>query len=401
MTYSYKASSRDGRIIKGFIEANNVNEAATFLRNRSLVPITIVKQGAKGLNAILPFIKKQSNSDLVLFTRQLSSMLTSGLTLMQALVILKEQVQKESMKEVINGVIAEVEEGKSFANAISKYKNVFSPIYISLIRAGETSGFLDKILLRLADNLEKQQKLRATLRAALMYPAVIVILMIAVMTVMMIFVIPQLSSLYNSLNLTLPITTQIVVNISHFVTSYWWFVLICLGSIIFLYKKWSKTETGGMFLDNIALKLPVFGNLIQKTILAEFSRTLGLLIGAGTLVVQSLHETADIAGNRIYQDAINEIAQRVEKGISIGDAMSVYNLFPPILVQMVKIGEQTGKLDESLLKVSEYFEREVDEIIKTLTTALEPIIMIVLGLGVAFLVISVITPIYSLTTSFH
>lgn len=401
MTYAYKASSRDGRIIKGFIEANNVSEAATFLRNKTLFPITIAKKEAKTFSFSLPFFKKQNSSDLILFTRQLSSILTSGLTLMQALEILKDQVQRNSMKDVINGIIGEIEEGKTFANAISKYPHVFSPIYISLIRAGESSGFLDKILLRLADNLEKQQRLRNTVRAALMYPAVIVILMIAVMTVMMLFVIPQLNSLYISLNISLPITTQIVVGISNFTVRYWWLVFGFTISIVLLFNKWSKTESGGILLDTLVLRVPIFGSLVQKTILAEFSRTLGLLIGAGTLVVQSLHETAEVAGNRIYKDAVNEIASRVEKGISVGDAMAVYSLFPPILVQMVKIGEQTGKLDESLLKVSEYFEREVDGKIKTLTTALEPAIMIILGLGVAFLVISVITPIYSLTTSFH
>lgn len=320
---------------------------------------------------------------------------------MQSLLILKEQMPKESMKQVINGVISEIEEGKSFAAAIAKYPDVFSPIYVSLIRAAETSGFLDKILLRLADNLEKGQKLQSTLRSALMYPAIILLLMVSVMFIMMLFVIPQLSELYKNLNVPLPVVTQIVVGISDFTVSYWWLVISGIVLLIYAYRKWKKTESGGLFMDSFTLKVPVLGNLTRKTILAEFTRTLGLLIGSGTLVVQSLAETADVAGNRIYRDAILEISHRVEKGISVGDAMSVYTLFPPILVQMVKIGEQTGKLDESLLKVSEYFEREVDGIVKTLTTALEPFIMIILGLGVAFLVISVITPIYNLTTSIH
>jgi type IV pilus assembly protein PilC len=399
MMFVYKAVSHDGTITKGLIEAQNVGEAATFLRNKSLIPVEIDKQKQKGALSPLTLFKRNSLSDLVLFTRQLSSMLTSGLTLMQSLLILKEQTQNPRIREVVNGIIEQVEEGKPLAFAIEKYPDIFSPIYIALIRAGESSGFLDKILLRLAENLEKQQKLRSTIRSALMYPAIIIVLMIAVTFVMMIFVIPPLSNLYTSLNVTLPLTTQVVIGISNFTIKFWWLVLGVSILLIYTLRYWSKTESGSLIIDDLILKVPIIGNLVRKTVLAEFSRTLGLLVGSGALVVQSLQESANVADNRIYRGAITEIAKRVEKGISIGDAMAVYTLFPPILVQMVKIGEQTGKLDESLIKVSEYFEREVDTLVKGLTTAIEPIIMLILGVGVAFLVTSIITPIYSITNA--
>ncbi|MGH7245801.1 MAG: type II secretion system F family protein, partial [Candidatus Levyibacteriota bacterium] len=349
-----------------------------------------------------PFLeqfKKSKTSDLVLFTRQLSSMLTAGLTLMQSLSILKEQIQNDVMKEVVNGIISEVEEGKPFSTAIAKYPDIFYPIYVSLIRAGESSGFLDRILLRLADNLEKQERLKSTVKSALMYPIVIVILMVVVMSVMMIFVIPQLTVLYQNLNIALPFTTQVVVTISNFMITFWPVVIAFIVFTIVMYRRWVRTDSGRLIRDDFVLKLPIFGKLIRQTILTEFSRTFGLLISAGTLVVQSLTETADVAGNVMYRTAILDISKRVEKGVTIGDAMAAYTIFPPILVQMVKIGEQTGKLDESLLKVSEYFEREVEGTVKTLTTAMEPFIMIILGVAVAFLIISVITPIYNLTSS--
>lgn len=399
MKFSYKATSTDGKIAEGLLEAKDMQEAASFLRARDLLPIkvdVIKKQES------LPFLSRlhaSHHQDLVLLTRQLSSMLTSGLTLMQALAILKDQIENAEMKDIVASIIADVQDGKPFSSAIAKYPKVFSQIYISLIKAGESSGFLDKILLRLADNLEKDEKLKGTIRSALLYPIIIVTLMVVVMGVMMIFVIPQLTVLYQNLNIPLPLPTQIIVSISNFTVNFWPLVLGGIGLTIFAYSRWSKTDSGQLIHDDIILKLPIFGPLIEKSILTEVSRTLGLLVGAGTLVIEAMNETADVAGNRIYKNAVQDIAKRVEKGVSIGDAMAIYPIFPPILVQMVKIGEQTGKLDESLLKVSEYFEREVEGAVKTLTTALEPFIMIILGISVAFLIISIITPIYNLTSS--
>lgn len=400
MKLHYKATGPDGKIIQGIMEANDVNEAASYLRGKDLFPIQIKKQGENLLlQKFLPFLNKISSNDLILFTRQMSSMLSSGLTLLRALQIFKEQIKNEAMIEVVSGVINDIEEGKSFSFAIAKYPDVFSPIYISLIKAGESSGLLDKVLLRLANNLEKQSKLKGTVKSALMYPAIVVILMIFVVFIMMIFVIPQLSVLYKNLGVPLPLPTQIVVSLSGIVGTFWPVIIALLVLLIFFYRRWKKTEEGQLIVDNLILKLPVFGNLIKETILAEFARTFGLLIGTGTLVVEALLETADTAGNVHYRNAIKDVSKQVEKGVSIGNAMSSYSLFPPMLVQLVKIGEQTGKMDESLAKASEYFEEQVNQKVKTLTTALEPFIMIVLGVGVAFLIVSVITPIYSLISS--
>lgn len=398
MKIQYRATTKEGQIVQGVLEAKDIQEASFFLREKEMLPLSIRQLEEKKL-PFSEFFQKSSNADLVLFTRQLSSILTSGLTLMQALNILKEQVQNQTMKDVVESLINDVQEGKTFADAIAKFPKVFNPIYISLIRAAESSGFLDKVLLRLADNLEKQEKLKGTIKSALMYPVVVVILMVVVMGVMMIFVMPQLTVLYQQLNIPLPFTTQIVVGISNFTVTFWPLVIAMIIAIVIGFNRWKKTDTGELIMDSFVLKLPVFGPLIEKTILAEFSRTFGLLVSAGTLVVQSLNESADTTGNRIYKNAIVEVSKRVEKGISIGDAMAAFAIFPPLIVQMVKIGEQTGKLDESLLKVSEYFEREVDGTVKTLTTAMEPFIMIILGVGVAFLIISIITPIYNLTSN--
>ncbi|MCL4353165.1 type II secretion system F family protein [Patescibacteria group bacterium] len=400
MRYSYKGVTKDQKTIQGIVDAQNREEAALSLRTRDILPIRIDAKEEEKWEKYLPFFKKRVGfSEVVFFTRQLSSMIGSGLTLMDSLRILKEQVTGEAMIAMINGIINDVENGKPFSASIAQYKDVFSPIYVSLIKAAEVSGLLDKVLKRLADNLEKQQKLRTTVKAALMYPAIVVIGMIVVMAIMMIFVIPQLSVLYNSLNVTLPLPTLIVVSISTFAINFWPIVLGTIALVIFAYKRWRATEGGLYIIDNFLLRIPIFGEITRDSILTEFSRTFGLLVGSGTLVVDALNQVSNTTGNVHYKNAILNVSRRVEKGVSVGDAMSAYPLFPPILVQMAKIGEETGKLDESLLKVSEYFERELDQRVKTLTTAMEPFILVVLGIGVAFLIISIITPIYSIMSS--
>ncbi len=398
MRLRYKAITKDGKVSQGLLDAKDITETAGYLRSRGLVPVSIVRIDNQ-FWADLPFFSKVKNTDLIMFTRQLSSMLTSGLTLMRALEILKEQIKNETLSEIITSIIADIQEGKTFAQAIEKYPKVFSHIYISIIKAGEQSGLLDKVLLRLADNLEKQSKLKSTIKSALMYPAIVVILMVGVMAIMMIFVLPQLAVLYQNLNVPLPLPTQIVVGFSNLIVATWPILLAGLAILLFFYRRWSKTSDGRLIIDSLKLKLPVFGKLIEQSILAEFSRTLGLLIGTGTLVVDALLETAETTGNVNYRNAITAVSKQVEKGVSVGEAMSYYPLFPSLLIQLVKVGEQTGKVDETLGKASEYFEREVDGKVKTLTTAMEPFIMIVLGIAVAFLIISVITPIYSLISS--
>ena len=399
MKLSYKAITKDSKIVQGLIEANGVDEAAAYLKERELVPIQIKKRQETSFLKFLPFFKKVKSSDIILFTRQVSSMLVSGLTLLRSLEIFKDQIQNQNITEVVNYIITDIEGGKSFSLAIAKYPTVFSPIYVSLVKAGEQSGLLDKVLSRLADNLEKQDKLKSTIRSALMYPIIVIILMIVVIFIMMIFVIPQLTVLYANLNVPLPLPTQIIVSFSHFIVIFWPVVIAIVVGTIFLYRRWHATLGGRMVIDDLLLKLPIFGKLIQETTLAEFSRTFGLLVGTGTLVVDALFQTADTLGNIHYKNAVKEIAKQVEKGITIGDAMSLYSLFPPIIIQLVRVGEQTGKIDESLVSASDYFEREVDQTVKTLTTAMEPFIMIVLGIGVSFLIISIITPIYSLISN--
>lgn len=400
MKLYYKAVTGKGESIEGLIEARDPGEAAAYLRSKELVPIKIVKREKNKFADLFPFLgSKIKSSEVVSLTRQLASMLSSGLTLLRSLEILKNQLNNHALADIVNSIIKDIQEGSSFSRAITKHPQAFSTVYIALIEASEGSGLLDKAFLRLADTLEKQQKLKSTVKGALTYPAIVVIMMIIVVFVMMIFVIPQISTLYQSMNVSLPLPTLILIKTSNFFVSFWFVIVGFMGLVVYAYKRWYKTTEGKLTIDSIKLKIPIFGNLIKKTILAEFARTLGALLASGTLVVEALDKVSNTTGNIHYKNAIDDISKRVEKGIGIGDAMSMYYIFPPNLIELVKIGEQTGKLDETLIKASEYFENEVDQTVKTLSTALEPIILVVLGIGVAFLVFSIITPIYQITSS--
>lgn len=399
MKLYYRAVTQDGTTIKGLIDAKNISDAAHYLRKHQLIPIKIIPSSKIGFQQYTTFFRRVSSSDIVFFTRQLASMLSSGLTLMQGLSILKSQVQNKAMTDIIQEIVVDLENGKTFSTALEKYPQQFSPIYIALARTGETSGLLDKIFLRLAETLEKQLELQRTIKDALLYPIMVVIMMIIVVFIMMIFVIPQLKTLYNNFEMALPLPTVIIINVSTFTATSWVYLTILLIISAFLFRKWQNKEENKRMLDAIMLKVPLFGKLIMEKSMADFSRTLGLLIGSGSLVVDSLLKTADVVNNSLYKQEIVVVAKRVEKGISIGDALEAGSMFPPMIVEMVKIGEQTGKLNESLLRASEYYEREVEDSVKTMTTLLQPLILLILALGVGFLIFAVIAPIYQLISS--
>lgn len=399
MKLYYRAVGQDGKVVRGLIEAKDIKEAGFYLRKHNLLPIVISEWRKFSLSNILPFLKRTSRGDLIFFTRQLSSMLSSGLTLMQSLNIMKNQIRNQALIEILQGIIGKVEDGSSFSSSLENYPQLFSPIYIALIRAAESSGLLDKVLSRLSDNLEKQDKLRSSIRGALIYPIIVVIMMIGVVVIMMVVAIPQLTTFYDTMGVELPLTTTIIIAMSNFFVKFWWLVLIVIISFSYLFQKWHQQESGKRIVDGFILKIPYVGKLISESLMVEFSRTLGILVGAGSLVVDSLLNSADVVDNAIYRKEIILVAKRVEKGISVGDALEAGAIFPPVLVQMVKIGEQTGKLDDSLTRVAEYFDREVEEAVKALTTAIEPAIMIVLGLGVGFLIIAIITPIYKVISA--
>lgn len=395
MQFVYTAIDKDAQKQKGKLEANNEREVLEFLRQSNLTPITIRKLGDSNIN-ILPSLSRVKTQDVVLFTRQLSSMTLTGLTLIESLKVLKLQKNRPKVQELINDIIVQISEGSSLSDALAQHKDVFSDLYIGLIKAAEAGGMLDKVLARLADNMEKSEDLKKRVKSAMFYPSIVVTGVVVVIVVMNIFVIPPLGTLYENLNLELPASTKFVLAMSKAVTTFYPIVILGLIGSFILFKRFKKTEAGIKTLDKIKLQLPVFGEIITLSVLDEITRTMSLLIASGASIIESLNITAGVANNIWYRNAIYASRDLVEKGIDLSSALGNQRMFPPILIQMIKVGESTGRIDESLLKVSEYFERDLDLKVKTLTTAIEPLLIVVLGVSVAFLILSVITPIYSL-----
>lgn len=395
MEYSYVAVDKDGLKQKGKLEANDKKEVVEYLRTKGST-ILDIKSLEKKESSILGYFSKVKNSDIVLFTRQLASMILTGLTVIESLNILKQETNKPQMQKMLNDIIASLSEGNSLSKALANYPQQFSKVYVALIQSAEEGGILDKVLERLANNLEKAEDIHKKVKSALFYPGIIVSGVVIVIVMMNIFVIPQMGALYTSLNLELPLMTRIVLFGSKLTTTFLPFTLIGIVLLFLAYQKYKKYPLAIRTRDSLATKLPVFGDITRLSILSEVSRTVALLAGAGTSLIGALSIAADVSGNIFYKKALDSTSSLVEKGVGLSTALQNQNMFPPLMIQMVKVGESTGKIDESLLKVSEYFERDLDLKVKTLTTAIEPILIIILGVSVAFLIISVITPIYSL-----
>lgn len=392
MEFVYTGVDKSGIRQRGKLEANSEQEVVAFLRESSITPLSVRKSQA---SAMLLFNRVKS-SHIALFTRQLSSMVLTGLTLIESLRILEKQETNPALKKIIQDLIAQISEGTTFSNALSSHKDAFSDLYISLIRAAEKGGLLDKILERIADNMEKSEDIKRRVKSAMFYPAIVFVGVIVVIGIMNVVVIPQLGTLYDNLNLSLPLSTRIVLGVSRATTTFYPVAIVAGIAFIFLYSRLKKTEAGQRLIDRVKLQIPVLGPISSLSILDEISRTLSLLITSGTSIIESLNVTAQIAGNYYYRNAIASTTAQVERGISLSDALQSQNIFPPILIQMARVGESTGKIDESLNKTSEYFKRDLDIRVRTLTTAIEPILIVVLGVSVAFLILSVITPIYGL-----
>ncbi len=399
MYFKYKALKNDV-IVEKQIEAASQAAVLDYLKRNGYFPVSVVAAKKEEPSIFSTLFSKTDFNDIVDFTRQIAIMLNAGLTLIDALEILKKQLIKPTMKQMVNDIDSQIKAGESFSSALRKYPDSFPNLYIALVKSGEASGKLGEILLRLADNLEKERELKSKLKGALIYPVIVIVAMVAVMFIMITFVIPKLLTLYQDFDVELPWTTQLLIAISTFSTRFWPLIILgAFGGWYFL-QKYLKTKAGKEQFDIITLKLPVFGPIIKVSALVDSTRTLAILIGAGVSILDALNIIIETTENVVYQKAFTSISRKVEKGQSLGVSLDQEGIFPPILVQMAQVGEQTGNLDDTLLRLSKYFEMESEIAIKSMTTLIEPMILVVLGAGVGFLVLSVITPIYNLTSSF-
>ncbi len=398
--FKYKAKNDKGELLNGEVEASTIEHAAKLVRNQGLVVITLSPKRELPLNITKSFSNRVTSGDVTSVTRQLATMINAGLPVTEALLILRSQ-SKGSMQKVIAQILSDVEEGESLSSAMSKHPQAFSKTYLALIKSGEIGGVMDEVLVRLADDLEKQQEFRGKVKGALIYPVIIVFGMIAVAFVMIVFVIPRLVTIYDQFEVELPITTKILIAISNFMVRFWPLVILGFGAAIYGFKLYKDTEKGKKKVDEILFKMPLIGSLQKQIILTDLTRTLSLMVGSGVSIIEALTISSQVVSNNIIAEALTDITKMVEKGFPLAFAFSRHpEAFPFILSQMVAVGEETGKMDEVLSKISHVFEVESDQKLKAMTAAIEPLILIVLGLGVALMVVSIILPIYQLTSNF-
>jgi type IV pilus assembly protein PilC len=397
--FKWEGKAGKGAIKKGEMEAPNEAAIRIHLRQQNITPTKIVSKG-KEFKINLPFFKKKVNQrSIAIFTRQLATMIDAGLPLVQSLEILSQQQESKAFKNIIRVIREDVEGGSTFAGALKKHPLTFNELYTNLVVAGEEGGILDNILLRLASYIEKSEALKKKVKSALIYPATIVGVAVIVVGILMIFVIPVFEAMFKSSGQNLPLPTLIVVTLSKMIKKYVVIFIPAMVLLFFLLRKYYQTQNGRTVLDRLLLKLPVFGSLFKKIAVARFSRTLGTLVSSGVPILDGLTIVSRTSGNRVIETAILNARASIREGETIAEPLSRSNIFPPMVIQMISVGESTGALDTMLSKIAEFYEEEVDIAVVNLTSLLEPFLMVFLGIVIGGVVISMYLPIFNMASA--
>jgi type IV pilus assembly protein PilC len=393
--FTWEGKTRQGTVQKGELAANSKEEVSALLRKQNILPINV---SAKPKEIKLRFgAPKVTDKDIVILTRQLATMIDAGLPLVQCLDILGSQTENESLAKTVTQVRSDVESGSTFADALKKHPKVFDNLYVNMVAAGEAGGILDTILQRLAVYMEKFAKIKRQIKSAMIYPAVILFVAVAVVALLLVIVVPMLAAMFAEAGQLLPLPTRIVIAISNFLKGWGGLILLLsiIGSIVAIVQ-WRKTEKGLTTTDAIALKVPVMGDLIRKVSVAKFTRTLGTLLTSGVPILEGLLIVARTAGNKIVEDAIISTRQSVSEGKTLAEPLTKFSVFPPMVTQMIAVGEATGALDNMLTKIADFYDDEVDSAVATLTSMLEPMLMIFLGTTVGFVIVAMYMPIFQM-----
>ncbi len=397
--FEYEIINNLGGTETGNLEADSLDAANKKLRSSGSLIVEIKEKKKKQQSSFL--IRgggKITIADLSVFSRQLAAMLNAGIPLTRSLFTLSEQVPKQKFKEALNDIAVNIEGGKSLTDSIAEHKNIFNDLYVGMINAGEIGGTLEETLNRLSDQLQKEKSLRDSVKSATFYPTMIVVFALVVMVAMMVFLVPVFIGMFPP-DLALPLPTQILVAISNSIRGYWYFWLLGVFILYNILKVILKSEPGRIFWDSIKFKTPLFGDLIQKTVIARFSRTLSTLLAGGIPVVQALEAAGPTSGSLIVARAVEKARDRIHEGKSISGPLKDSKLFPPMVIQMITIGEETGALSTLLTRIAEFYEDEVAVMTKGLTALIEPVLLIVVGMMVGGMVIALYLPIFTAVTS--
>lgn len=404
-TFTYRAKDRRGNVRNGKTEGASADLVAKSLRDKGLVPLEVQEKQGGLLQAeiSMPWGRNRVRQrDVVIFTRQFATMVNSGLSLIKALSVLVEQTDSKALAAVLAEVKVDVEQGTSLSGALERHPKVFSPIYVSMVRAGEVGGVLDETLNRLADMQEANLNLRSKVKSAMAYPAVVGFLIVSVTLGMIMFVVPIFERMYEDMApdpenpVPLPVPTRLLVAFSDALTSWWFVIVAMIVAGVIGFRRWKKTEAGRYAWDAIKLRIPIFGKLFHKTSLSRFSRTFAVLSRTGVPVLQTLDITADTANNAKIERAIADVKASVREGESLAHPLARHDVFPPMVVQMMAVGEETGALDSMLSKVADFYEREVDDMVNSMTSLIEPLLIVFMGVSVGAILISLYLPIFGI-----
>jgi len=394
--FSWAGTGRDGKSVKGDMEAASESAVTTQLRRQGIQPSKIKEKGGGLDMEIKLFAPKVTTKDLVVFTRQFATMIDAGLPLVQCLDILSSQQENPTFKKILVQVKEDVESGSTFADALAKHPKAFNELYVNLIAAGEVGGILDTILNRLAAYIEKAQKLKKQVKSAMTYPTTIIGIAFVVIAVILIFVIPAFEKMFADFGGELPMPTQVVIAISNIIQDYILVILGAMFALVVAFKKFYASVKGREIVDDLALKAPVFGVLIRKVAVAKFSRTLSTMISSGVPILDGLEIVEKTAGNRTVEKAISKVRGSISEGKTIAEPLKESGVFPPMVCQMIEVGEQSGAIDTMLSKIADFYDDEVDDAVGNLTAMMEPLLMLFLGTTVGGLVIAMYLPIFKL-----
>jgi type IV pilus assembly protein PilC len=400
-TFAYRVKTRAGAIQSGTIEADNREMVVSRLRQQGLIPLEVnaENKGALQKDVSIPGFgkRKVKLKDLAVFSRQFATMVNSGLSLLRALNILAEQTESKELSRVIGEVRNDVEAGSSLSVSLAKHPKAFDRLFVAMVRAGETGGVLDTVLLNLAETIEGKVALRQKVRSAMTYPVVVFVMVVLILSAMLVFVVPMFESLYKELGGQLPLPTRVLLAASGAVSSWFGFVILAaLGGAAFGLKRWIATEKGRYQLDALLLKMPIFGPLFHRIALARFARTLAVLMRSGVPILQALEIVSETVGNGVMAKAILDVQARVKEGESIAKPLEGHDVFPPMVVQMMAVGEETGALDTMLNKIAEFYEQEVEASVASLTSLIEPVLIAVMGATVGSMVIALYLPMFNI-----
>jgi type IV pilus assembly protein PilC len=398
-TFQYKVRDSQGRLLQGSLDGDNQALVATKLRQMGYTPITIEQEKAGNLQRDLKIpgiTDRVGGKDVAVFSRQFATMISSGLSLMRALHILHEQTENKQLATVVNEVRMDVEKGASLSQALARHPKVFTRLYVAMVRAGETGGVLDGVLVQLAGILEKQVELKRKIKSAMTYPVAVMCLVLMIVTAMLVFVVPTFEALYADLGGTLPLPTRILLTISGIVTKWLPVIIVVEIAAVFGFRKWLQSERGRAIWDSFKLRVPVFGKLVHKTAMTRFSRTLAVLLRSGVPILEALEITSETVNNTVVAGAIKETQEAVKRGESIAAPLAAHPVFPPMVVQMLAVGEETGQVDEMLEKVADFYDQEIEATVDALTSLLEPLLIVVMGGAVGGMVVALYMPMFQI-----